>query len=219
MRLNNKYKNFNKYFLGSKILERLFNFKRPKWNKLKETLSKYKKKRKKFIVRDLKILKVNKKRFQYIKKTFKEKLNMKRKLSIFFDKKFVKAELKFKDKRSIFLNNIFKNFYRLTFFLWHINFFSSSYLVKQQIDSKKIELNGYIAKSDIFLRKNDFIVFKSRELQLKNLFKKSFSKVTIFSHVEIDFYSQSVYVVKNLNDLSDDDLQLIFNDIINVKVY
>jgi ribosomal protein S4 len=107
--------------------------------------------------------------------------------------------------------------YRIDVLLWNLKLFTSTYEAIQNINYGNILVNGVIVKSNIFLKKGDIITStKPVNLISKNFSKKSFSK-KFNSMIEIDFYTNSIIIVKDFTETTYLDFTLMFTEYMNVK--
>jgi ribosomal protein S4 len=121
----------------------------------------------------------------------------------------------------MYLHTLLKPEFRLDILLWRLNFFESSYQARQAINEKKVKVNQKRVAGNFFLSKGDIISF-SHSFNFKNLdisekINKNTQSDTVFSFVEVDYYSNTVVVIKNLKDLTTDDFHLLLNETYNIK--
>jgi hypothetical protein len=218
MRLINKYKKYQKNFLllNSFPKARLLKFNRPKWLKLKNLLKK-KKKRIKFFNNLL--FKAPYKRWEKIKLAYKEGLNRKKMLSAFFDNSLSSKSIKMytsSTSSKSFLPLLIKSFilplFKLDILLWKLAFYNSTYESKQSIKNKNIFVNFENKKENFTLVKGDII-------QIKNL-NKNLNRVPLLllnSFLEVDYYTNTIIVLKSPEDFSDKDLFFILTEYIQYK--
>lgn len=224
MRFINKYK----YFQNLKIVpnlssNRILNFKRPKWKKIQKTFQ-----RSKIKFDDIFVQKLTFKYWNKIKRTYKKGLDLKRIVDIFSDTKF--SILYYKkiisnQKNSLFFsknlifNFLIKKFFRLDLLLWKLKIFNSSYESRQFINNNYILVNNSFVYDAYFLKKGDIIQFKSYNLiNYKNNYLINSGLDFLHSFIEIDYYTNCIIVLKDLNTLSVEDCFLILNNqSINLK--
>jgi ribosomal protein S4 len=106
--------------------------------------------------------------------------------------------------------------FRLDILLWKLNFFRSSYQASQAISDRKVQVNGCFRKGNYFLRKGDIISFNSKYraeyLDLKESKSAFFSSKVIPTFVEVDYYSNCVVVLKDVEELTVEDFYLLIKD-------
>jgi hypothetical protein len=73
---------------------------------------------------------------------------------------------------------------------------------------KNVFLNGNSLKNNSMLKKGDVICIKNNLFHLSHVLDKYFLQILIFSHLEIDYYTQELIITKNLEDLDKEDLFL-----------
>jgi ribosomal protein S4 len=224
MRFLNKYKNFqNLKTIPNLVSNRVLNFKRPKWKKIQKN---FKRKKIKFI--DIFLQKATYKNWNKVKKTYKKGLDLKRYLDILSDVKFsisyYKKFLSNQNNSLFFIKNLVfnflvKKFFRLDLLLWKLKIFSSPYESRQNIKNSFILVNNKSSYESYFLKKGDIIKFKLFSLLTYNT-KISNNKGFDFlqSFIEIDYYTNCIIILKDLNTFSIEDFFLILhNQSINLK--
>ena len=100
--------------------------------------------------------------------------------------------------------------FRVDFLLSRLGFFSTSFQAKQFIDSKKILVNGKIIGGNFFLKKGDVITLSHFiNVNIDQTFKYFSPTKKIFSFIEVDYYSNTIIITKNLSDLHLEDMHLL----------
>lgn len=224
MRFLNKYKNFQSLkTIPNLVSNRVLNFKRPKWKKIQKN---FKRKKIKFV--DIFLQKATYKNWNKVKKTYKKGLELKRYLDILSDVKFSISYYKkflsnqtnslFFTKNLVF-NFLIKKFFRLDLLLWKLKIFSSPYESRQYIKNNVILVNNKSSYEAYFLKKGDIIKFKSFSLlNYKNKILNNKGSDFLQSFIEIDYYTNCIIILKDLNIFSIEDFFLIFyNQSINLK--
>jgi ribosomal protein S4 len=224
MRFLNKYKNFQSLkTIPNLVSNRVLNFKRPKWKKIQKN---FKRKKIKFV--DIFLQKATYKNWNKVKKTYKKGLELKRYLDILSDVKFsISYYKKFSSNqtnslfftKNLVFNFLIKKFFRLDLLLWKLKIFSSPYESRQYIKNNVILVNNKSSYEAYFLKKGDIIKFKSFSLlnyKNKILNNKGFDFLQSF--IEIDYYTNCIIILKDLNTFSIEDFFLIlYNQSINLK--
>jgi ribosomal protein S4 len=225
MRLQNKYKIYTKKNITSfNYHSRLINFKRPKWKKL-QTLIKKKYSLNKQLFLDHSCVQVNYKAWDKIKNYYKEGLKVINTYNCFYDKAINKTYLKkvlhlskFKEKNKLFFLAFVKPIFRIDILLWKLSLLNSSYLGRQFLNSGIILVNNKCIQSNYFIKKGDIITFKLTSFCLLKSSIQSFSKNNLlFSFVEIDYYTNTIIVIKDFNSLNFSEISLIFKEFYNIK--
>ena len=104
--------------------------------------------------------------------------------------------------------------------LWVSNYYASNSEVRQKINSNAVFINNKRAFSNICLKKGDVINIKDCTIRISKNFKKYNLIAQILSYIEIDYYSQTITILKDVDELSDEDFYLLFTtfiDSINLK--
>jgi ribosomal protein S4 len=215
-----KWKRVQK-LLRSKLQKRVKNLKQSRWKK--KTISNRRKYKRRLFVNNL-LIKVNFRYWYRVENHYENGRRMRNVLSSSFDgaldTNFYRDALHFSKKSclidKVYSRVLFKPEFRLDILLWKLNFFRSCYQASQAICDRKVNVNGRFIRGNHFLRKGDIISFNSKfRADCLNL-KESrssflFSKI-ISTFVEVDYYSNLVVILKNVEDLSLEDSYLMVKD-------
>lgn len=213
MRLIKKYKIYTKVSNLLTYPTRILKFKRTKWLRLKKIILK-KQKRRRFRIRftNKQIIRLNVGRWFNMRNVYKNIVSNNRLLitKINLDKRKLKSFENINAKKKL---TSFQKFYQQITLVDQalvLNKFSSSlFLAKEQIKSKKVILNDKVLKSSVSLKKGDFLAFKDKTFNYKNI-KFNQSKTYRFNtHVESDYYLQSFVVLKSKKDITNQDFYTI----------
>ena len=214
-----KFKKLTKMisFLAGVPFFKIFNFKRSKWKFLKSFLRRKKYLKKPKFFRFIKIRAKKGRKWKKLIKAYKSGLTIKQSLSYFFgdviNTSFLKKLLLIK-KVPLALLFLFKPLLRLDTLLWKLNFFPSFRSVKQFIFSGRIKVNNLIIKNPIFLKKGDIISIDNLKFKRKHPF---FLKNFYLSFCEIDAYSNSILILKDMYNLNEKDICHFFRENIELK--
>ena len=238
MRAVNKYKTF--FILGSKIKRfplRILRFKRPKWLFIKKLLvralkkriyktgNRFKKKNKKEICLPVNLFrkKSSKTFWERLKKNYKNCLFSKKTWSNSYDNNInedlIKRKLKKKDKKKDYLNFFFLFFeFRVDLLLWNLNYFSTTYEACIQIRNGLILVNGLKIDCNTYLQKGDIITFVNSKMKIEKNFQKYNVNHKIFTGiVEIDYYTNTIVILKSYTSSGVADFSLLSTEYIDVK--
>ena len=244
MRFLNKYKYYNKNFLLATTFpkKRLLRFKRPKWLKIQNIFKKadkqlfYRRKyahvkkqrrqrrrrkshvKKQSVLLNKSLFKTRAKRFDKCRNFYKESLFLKQTILLYFNTflpvSFFKKAIKVNQKSflDVFKTLFFKPFFILEILFWKLKFFKSAFEAKQFLNSKQISLNSEIITDSILLKQGDIVALKGvKKIQKDNAF------VFFNSFLEIDYYTNTIVVLKDLKTLNNKDLFFIFNEPLKLK--
>jgi ribosomal protein S4 len=160
------------------------------------------------------------KSFLRYKDTFKKSLYLKRSFYQQYDKIFKTKTIKnfFKSKKTNTLSRLYylKKFlihyeFRLDSLLHRLNFFSSIHESRQNIKTRKIFVNKKNTDlQNIILKKGDHIKIKNHVF-FKNVLSSQIKTSSYFSFLEIDYYTQTIILLKNPIELSIAELPLFLN--------
>lgn len=243
MRFVNRYKGYEKTtIVFERFPLRILKFKRPKWKKIQKLIFYSRKNR---VIRKhirKKLLSKPKSRlfdafvnyldpytWYKLKNYYANGRKIRSSILMLFDKTLVAKSFKKclgRSKKSFqvddsYLKMIVRPEYKLDILLWRLSFFRSSYQVCQAINDKKVYVNSICVRKSTCLRKGDVVTFSNSYKQddliirkIRNCFLKSKS---ILTFVEVDYYSNSVIIIKDLDELGLEDLNLIVKDYHSLK--
>ena len=100
--------------------------------------------------------------------------------------------------------------------------FSSSFSARQSINNKQITVNNKFVAGNFFLKKGDIISFDSDsflKINLSSNFSRIYTQQKYCTFVEVDVYSQTLVVVKDLKDLTSDDFNFFINEYVDLKKF
>ena len=121
------------------------------------------------------------------------------------------------------MHGVLKPEFRADILLWRLNFFPSSFAARQSINEGEVKLNDKIFVSNKILKKGDLLSFNSSKteakLSLDLLLNKIYSNPKFCSFVEIDFYTKTVAIIKDLNELTLDDFNFLVNEYFDLKKF
>jgi ribosomal protein S4 len=228
MRLNRKYKKFSKAnILPAKTPTRVLRFLRPKWANAQKKLLINSRSSIGFI--NPFSIKTPLKYWDKVKNYYKEGLQLKNSVLCSFDNSVSVPVLKKsfdtnKETKQIIENFFIKSIFRIDILLWQLNFFPTSYAARQNINNGHILLNSKKIQGNVFLKKGDVITFVLQNNNNLEFFKKNsstFLKNQLFySFVQVDFYLNSFVIVKNLEEFTNQDINLLtqkYYDIRTIK--
>ena len=157
--------------------------------------------------------------WQRLRFFYKESLFMKNAVRKYFDGQFSFSYFKklFKKKRQTRCFSISSIFirpeFRLDILLWRLKIFSSVFFAKQAIRKKQITVNGQYKNFDFYLVQGDIIKFSfMKTYNLKKYFLKYFKIVFIPSFIELDFYTNTIVVLKSYNNFKINDFSSVIKE-------
>jgi ribosomal protein S4 len=156
--------------------------------------------------------------WQRLRFFFKESLFMKNAVRKYFDGQFSLSYFKklFKKSRTrcFSISSIFiRPEFRLDILLWRLKIFSSVFFAKQAIRNKKVTVNGLNKNFDFYLVKGDVIKFSQiKTYNLKRYFTKYFKLIFIPSFIELDFYTNTIIVLKSFNNFKISDFSSVIKE-------
>ena len=156
--------------------------------------------------------------WQRLRFFFKESLFMKNAVRKYFDGQFSNSYFKklFKKPRTrcFSISSVFiRPEFRLDILLWRLKIFSSVFFAKLAIRNKQVTVNGLSKNFDFYLTKGDVIKLSLvKTCSLKEHFLKYFKVVFIPSFIELDFYTNTIVVLKSFNNFKVDDLSSVIKE-------
>ncbi len=239
MRLRSKYKTYTQSSASLvKYPQRLFKFRRSKWKKIQIKLLRsqrfllYSAEKKKRLKKGQSpffnnfLNKISYKFWQKLRLHYKKGLQIKNNLRKLFDdnisyKYFKKALISQKKSlllKNIILTNLVKPLFKIDILLWCLNFYTTSYQARQAINNKKVWVNKKTVIGNYYVKKGDVIFLDSSTLLSTVLFKNSLHNFFL-TFVEIDYYTKTLVIVKDLNEISSEDLYLVISHYFDLKKF
>ncbi len=215
MRRAHKYKTYSRIDVSPKFPKRLLKLNRPKWNALKEDLKVILADHENFNLIDSDVILGETFGWDRVSRTYKSRLELYSSLSTRFDQSVKIRRLKsyrIVSRFDNYVKHLAEGFFKTTALLWSTSFFKSSFESKQHIDSLGIIFNKKPLHSNEFVVVGDVISVLDKDFNLSKNLNKYSENNQIFSFVEVDYYAQSVVVLKNVESLSEDDLNLLLID-------
>jgi ribosomal protein S4 len=214
MRKSSKYKI---YAQCKKLLldcpTKIIKFKRSKWNIFK-LLANESLKRENFS--DFSVLAPDD--LEEVKLFYRTRLFIKRNMKQMYDSNFKLKTLKKAIFKKVNLHLNSNNFmtrvalkleYRLDILLFRLSFFRSVHEARVNIKKGVVFVNEHRISPVYFLKKGDVISF-NKSLDIETILNCSYKMESYNPFVEIDFYSLKIVIVKDLSELSFEDLSLFY---------
>jgi len=225
MRFLNKYNSYQKINSFVKYVpNRILKFRRPKWKKL-QLIIKQKINFKTAFVNNS-VIKLSLKNWEKNKTYYKDGVLLKNSFYSFYDNAITTTYYKKlinKTKQFCFTSLFFKVFFKPLFFidilLWKTNFCSSTYEVRQLLNSKQILVNTKIIQSNYVVKKGDVIIIKPSYIIKHLAFEKSYMLELFSLFFEIDYYTNTIIVLKDFTTLSSSDFNSVMFDTVQLKMF
>lgn len=227
MRFLTKYK-IHEHFASAprKLPTRVAKFKKSKWSSIIRKLWKRKwvynsnrTSRTKYIkpeaFTDFSKVNIPKKK-QYLRNAYKLKLQTKKYILSLYDNSIkIRLNHKIKSKRELFCFHYMKSLFRIDILLWYLFFFTSSAEARLFLNSRGILVNNRPVKSNYFIKRGDIISLESFSEYIEE--KNSYFNIAIkfkryrvfFPFLEYDYYTNSIIVLKDWNELSFNDITVM----------
>jgi len=223
MQSSSKYKIYKqlKYIPIDNLPSRIEKFKRPCWKIVQKLNSKVltRAKKKKIFSNNTIFLNSVKKWYQLNKK-FSTNLLLKRQyyqqfnyaLGLKFFKKYIFLKNS-KVSKSLVAYFLIKPKFRLDILLYFLNFFTSISMAQQEVIKKNVYVNNTLVSSNYFVKKGDIITF---DVKFINSIKIN-AKQNVLSFLEIDYYTKTIVIIKNLEELTENDICTMNTKYFDVK--
>jgi len=223
MQPTSKYKIYKqlKYIPIDNLPSRIEKFKRPCWKIVQKLNSKVltRAKKKKIFSNNTIFLNSVKKWYQLNKK-FSTNLLLKRQyyqqfnyaLGLKFFKKYIFLKNS-KVSKSLVAYFLIKPKFRLDILLYFLNFFTSISMAQQEVIKKNVYVNNTLVSSNYFVKKGDIITF---DVKFINSIKIN-AKQNVLSFLEIDYYTKTIVIIKNLEELTENDICTMNTKYFDVK--
>jgi len=156
--------------------------------------------------------------WQRLRFFFKESLIMKNAVRKYFDGQFslsyFKKAFKKPQTRCFSISSVFiRPEFRLDILLWRLKIFSSVFFSKLAIRNKQVTVNGLTKNFDFYLVKGDIIKFSQlKTYSLKKYFLKYFKIIFMPSFIELDFYTNTIVVLKSFNNFKMGDFSSVIKE-------
>lgn len=186
-----------------------FQFRDDTYNSWRKLVGKRTKKTNKF----LHFLKIKRSyRLNRISRTYKTEQNEKRALNLQYNGA-IKNKYRFKqtsyDTIKHRITFLIKPNYRQDIILWYLNFFENIIVSKFFIKQGAILINNKRIRGCTFINKGDVLCVEKHIPNIKNLRKKYYKSKKLFSFIELDYYTNTVIIVKSEQELWLSDFSLI----------
>lgn len=227
MRRLKKYKKYSFYnksktnhSLFSVLPQKIKSFKKTKWLFLQE-FDKNLKSKKLFINNSVLKVKSQGREISKLKNSYKSSWSTKNNLNLYFNNSFKnifwkKALLKKNtmNKRTLFLSCLVYPEFKLDMLLYRLEFYNSNFQARQSIQNNEISVNGKRVSGNYVLKKGDVISFAKDKnfLSLQNPTK-------LFPFLEIDFYTKTIVVLVNWQDLKFDECYYFTNQFFDLQKF
>jgi ribosomal protein S4 len=224
MSIQPRYKHFSKNFLPINVIPatKILKFHRSKWKKVQKALlieESKRLKKKSFIFKNNSVLLGKIKRWDRYRFVYRSLLNLKKQIQNFFNNSITNKYLKnIYLKQNYVLKNLkhtafLKTEYKLDIILWRLNFYSNCFFAKQALKLDKVNINGVSTKFPKFLYSGDIIEIP--QLQTLTFSKKKQFLSFFYTFLEVDYYTNTAVVIKDINSLTSKDLLLLLQITLN----
>jgi len=226
MRRLKKFKKYNFYnksklnhSIFSKLPVKINSLKKSKWNLLKQ-FDKYSS-TKIFINNGVSNLKSLNQEWSMLRNFYRDSLFVKNNINIYFDNnfksKFWKKLLRDKkslNKQTLFLLCLVYPEFRLDILLWRLDYFKSPFQSRQAINQNLISVNDNFVSGNYLLKKGDVVKILTNKIEVSIS-----NSIKFFPFVEIDYYSKTIVVLCNWNDLKFEECFYFINQLFDLRKF
>lgn len=220
MRNVKKYKQYSKNKeLSANIPSRILRFNRPKWKFFQKKLEQLNKPLGSFV--NPLVRKASDRYWDKSTDYFRDGIQLKRYLINSYDASIKTSFLKKgsgkkKTVKSLLLNFLVKPVYRVDILLSRLHLFYSLYQTRQFIKYGIVLVNDKKVDISYILKKGDVISFNLKKvykhLKFKGISTNFLNNNAIYSFIELDLYTNSLVILKDINELTQGDLNLLVTD-------
>lgn len=226
MKISAKFKLLSKLNRVSyKVPLRVLKFKRPKWSRIQKNL--ISSSQRPHLLLNVETIKNTLKKWDKIRGYYKKKVSAKLLVSHIYNNSvnvnsLYKKAYSLKSRTDLIRHYLIAPLFRVDLVLYNLNFFASSAQACQFINSRAVLVNGCTINRNRYLKRGDLVTFDNNYVFSKDLpvyFNKHALNTAALPFVEFDIYTQSLIIVKNVEDLSTEDFFLICNEYLNIKTF
>ena len=150
---------------------------------------------------------------------YRDRLFIKNAIRKYFDGQFSfsyfrKLFRKKNQTRSFSISLIFiRPEFRLDILLWRLKVFNSVFFAKQAIRKQLVTVNKEYKSFDFYLSQGDIVKFSfMKTYNLKRYFLKYFKIIFIPSFIELDFYTNTIIILKSFNHFKVNDFSSVIKE-------
>jgi len=146
---------------------------------------------------------------------YKTKLQTKRYVQSLFDNSLEFTNKTYSGEKIQYMTKTFGTpFFRIDILLWYLNYFSTTYEAINQIHNNIVLVNEKSVSPNFYVAKGDIISFSEKGLsKIKDCILKNKNQYQVnsfyFMFLEIDYYSNTIVITKDVGELSAQDLTLL----------
>lgn len=238
MRYQSRYKSYDQSIqIFEKFPLRVLKFRNTKWKRIQRLLllnffrtgNKKLKDSKQKKIRNNIFVKVDFKTWEKVKTFYQNGRKIANLIFNMFDQAVANSELRVNllgskassEVLDVYRQIMLKPEFKLSILLWRLSFFCSSFQASQAINEKKVVVNGKFIGNNLLILKGDVIHLVPENYKRNTSIHKSKTQFlpsdTILTFVEVDYYSNLIVILKDLKELSEQDLHFIRPEFCNVK--
>jgi ribosomal 50S subunit-recycling heat shock protein len=215
MRFSKKYKDLSKLREPLPLMpSRVQKFRRPKWKILQDVLASPQRKPRNFLGKR--------------SNSYKEGILLKRRLISSFDFSFKPSFFRKAFKKNyqktihrLLIDCMVRPLFRIDVLLSRLFLFSSPHHSRQEISNGRVTVNSSRVKGNYFLKKGDLIEFSNTFdlFEFENISSRFLPNKSLNSFIEIDYYSNVIIIVKDVEELTPTDLILSTQEAFNIRKF
>lgn len=143
------------------------------------------------------------------KNKHKKKVKLDRAYRMLFRNPHIRTKGKVSNRWDFVLKKFYKNYYNLSFVLSTLSFFKSAAEVNQNINYRHLTVNQLYPKNITNLSEGDIVEYSTKIISVEDIEEGKKHRSYFYPFIEIEDYTQTMSVIKNVNELSKEDAFLM----------
>lgn len=169
-------------------------------------------------IRRINLLKIRLRKRFYLSKVFSKKLQTRKYIASLYDGNIIKRRQmkeKITSRRVLMSSILVKPMFRIDNILWYLDLFPSPWAARHAVNSGYVSINNKKIKLNYIIKSGDLITLqlpvKAEEFNAYKTIKKKFWRINnLLPFMECDYFTNTFIVLKGWDDLSENDLTLMF---------
>lgn len=169
-------------------------------------------------IRRINLLKIRHRKRFYLNKVFSRKLQTRKYIASLYDGNIIKKRQmkeKISSRRILMSSILVKPMFKIDNILWYLDLFPSPWAARHAINNGYVSINNKKIKLNYIVKSGDLITLqlpvKAEEFNAYKTIKKKFWRINnLLPFMECDYFTNTFIVLKGWDDLSENDLTLMF---------
>jgi len=169
-------------------------------------------------IRRINLLKIRLRKRFYLSKVFSKKLHTRKYIASLYDGNVSKKKQmkeKFTSRRILMSSILVKPMFKIDNILWYLDLFPSPWAARHAVNNGYVSINNKKIKLNYIIKSGDLITLqlpiKAEEFNAYKTIKKKFWRINnLLPFMECDYFTNTFIVLKGWDDLSENDLTLMF---------